>query len=85
MKSLQIFQAQQEENPGALQFQERRRTYQTSCLAYRLSCCLKTRLECQNQDQQQQPLTGGNEIPKFSIRPSFMIDEAKVDVLGIMV
>jgi len=39
----------------------------------------------EQQQQSQEATSDGNEIPNFSIRPSFMIDEAKVDVLGIMV
>ena len=39
----------------------------------------------EQQQQDQEASSDGNEIPNFSIRPSFMIDEAKVDVLGIMV
>ena len=39
----------------------------------------------EEQQQNQQGDGGGNEIPNFSIRPSFMIDESKVDVLGIVV
>ena len=39
----------------------------------------------EQQQQSQEATSDGNEIPNFSIRPSFMIDEAKVDVLGIMI
>jgi len=39
----------------------------------------------EQQQQNQEATSDGNEIPNFTIRPSFMIDEAKVDVLGIMV
>ena len=39
----------------------------------------------EQQQQNQEASSDGNEIPNFSIRPSFMIDEAKVDVLGIMI
>ena len=39
----------------------------------------------EQQQQDQEASSDGNEIPNFSIRPSFMIDEAKVDVLGIMI
>ena len=39
----------------------------------------------EQQQQNQQGEGGGNEIPKFTLRPSFMIDSAKVDVLGIVV
>ena len=39
----------------------------------------------EEQQQNQQADGGGNEVPSFTIRPSFMIDESKVDVLGIVV
>ncbi len=39
----------------------------------------------EQQQQNQQTESDGNEIPSFTIRPSFMIDESKVDVLGIMI
>jgi len=39
----------------------------------------------EQQQQSQEATSDGNEIPDFTIRPSFMIDEAKVDVLGIVV
>ena len=39
----------------------------------------------EQQQQNQQGEGGGNEIPQFTLRPSFMIDPAKVDVLGIVV
>ena len=39
----------------------------------------------EQQQQNQEATSDGNEIPDFTIRPSFMIDEAKVDVLGIVV
>jgi len=39
----------------------------------------------EEQQQNQQADGGGNEVPSFTIRPSFMIDPAKVDVLGIVV
>ena len=41
--------------------------------------------EVKNNQQDQQSDAGGNEIPNFTLRPSFMIDPAKVDVLGIVV
>jgi len=41
--------------------------------------------EAQKEKQQQQVVTEGNEIPSFSVRPAFMTDEAKIDVLGIVV
>mgnify|MGYP001476835887 CR=1 FL=1 len=39
----------------------------------------------EEQQQSQEATSGGNEIPSFTLRPDFMVDEAKVDVLGIMV
>ena len=39
----------------------------------------------EQQQQDQEADAGGNEIPQFTLRPSFMIDPAKVDVLGIVV
>ena len=38
-----------------------------------------------NQQADSQAEVDGNEIPSFTLRPDFMVDEAKVDVLGIMV
>ena len=39
----------------------------------------------EEQQQSQEATSDGNEIPSFTLRPDFMIDEAKVDVLGIMI
>ena len=41
--------------------------------------------EAKKEKQQQQAPAAGNDIPEFSVRPAFMTDEAKVDVLGIVV
>ena len=41
--------------------------------------------EIENQKDEQQAEVDGNEIPSFTLRPDFMIDDAKVDVLGIMI
>ena len=38
-----------------------------------------------NQQADSQAEVDGNEIPSFTLRPDFMIDDAKVDVLGIMI
>ena len=38
-----------------------------------------------NQQADSQDEVDGNEIPSFTLRPDFMIDDAKVDVLGIVI
>ena len=48
-------------------------------------CIRDSEQAVKEQQQNQQGEGGGNEIPKFTLRPSFMIDSAKVDVLGIVV
>jgi len=39
----------------------------------------------EQQQQSQEARSDGNEIPSFTLRPDFMVDEAKLDVLGIVI